>query len=44
MLSGMGERVQLLNPVQVTEDVETWLDHLATEMVSTLSKTLQRVG
>jgi dynein heavy chain 2 len=38
--SAEGEVVQLKHPVQITEEVEIWLQSLSEEMVSTLSKLL----
>ena len=42
LLSVAGERVQLDTPVEITAEVETWLDRLSNEMKMTLATLLQR--
>ena len=44
MKSSLGEYVKLESPVQVTEEVETWLNALSKEMVNSLKKVYSRVS
>ena len=44
MISSLKEKVKLNNSVQITKEIENWLNALTTEMIETLKSILQQVS